>query len=328
MEAFEYAYPKTAQEAVALLGSNWGETEVLAGGTDLLSLMKNYVATPKRVVNIKGIAELRGIRSSSDGLFIGALTRLDELHENKAVRDFRAFAEAVAVAASPQIRNMGTLGGNLCQRPRCWYFRNGFGLLGRDETGRSLVPQGENQYHAILGNDGPAYFVSPSTLAPPLIALGARARLVGPKGEREVELANFYVISKTENERESVLQPNELVTQIVIPASSRKLSSATYEVRQKDAFDWPLAMASVAVQKRGRIVESARIVLGHVAPVPWPAPDAEKWLAGKAISHETAAKAGEEALRGAKPLSENKYKIQLARVAVKRALLAADKGGA
>ena len=329
MQAFEYAHPTTLQEAVALLGTAWGYSELLAGGTDLLSLMKNYVVTPQRVVSIKGLRELAGIHSSAEGLRIGATVTLEELRENKTVRqDFTALAQAAAGVASPQIRNMGTVGGDLCQRPRCWYFRNGFGLLARDESGRALVPQGENRYHAILGNSGPAYFVNPSSLAPALIALGAKVQLAGLKGQREVPLASFFVVPSNEGERENVLQSNEVLTAVVIPAASRGLRNATYEVRQKEALDWPLAAAAVALQMQGGKVTSARIVLGHVAPKPWPAPEAEKWLAGRSVSEETAAKAGEEAVRGARPLSQNAYKVQLARVAVKRALLAAAKGGA
>ena len=328
MEAFEYANPKSLSAAVGLLGTRWGEAEILAGGTDLLSLMKNYVVSPKRVVSIKGIAPLRGIRSSGDGLSIGALTTLEELQEDRSVRDtFPAVLQAAAGVTSPQIRNMGTVGGDLCQRPRCWYFRNGFGLLARDENGKSLVPGGENRYHAILGNAGPAYFVSPSSLAPALISLWAKAVLFGPKGEREVPLDKFFVIPKSEAERETVLRPNEILTRVVIPAASRGLANATYEVRQKEALDWPLATASVALKMQGGTVTSVRIVLGHVAPIPWPAAEAERRLAGKTISEDAATKTGEEAVRGARPLSGNKYKVQLARVAVKRALLAAARGG-
>src|SRR5260370_17129063 len=141
---------------------------------------------------------------------------------------------------------MGTVGGDLCQRPRWWYFRNGFGLLAKDETGRSHVPDGENRYHAILGNDGPAVVVNPSSLAHALVALGARLRLYGPKGQREVSVEDFFVIPKSDGERENVLQPNEVLTQIVIPASSRGLRSATYEMRQKTALDWPLPPAAAA----------------------------------------------------------------------------------
>jgi len=159
MRAFEYAHPKTVAEAVGLLGPQWGETEILAGGTDLLSLMKNELATPKRVVNIKGIAELRGIRQTNSGWRIGALTTLEELAEDKRLD--AAIRQAAAGVASPQLRTMGTIGGDLLQRPRCWYYRNGFGLLARDASGKPLVPDGENRYHAILGNSGPAYFVHP-----------------------------------------------------------------------------------------------------------------------------------------------------------------------
>lgn len=329
MQAFEYTHPKTKKEALSFLSARWGESEILAGGTDLLSLMKNYVVTPKRLVNIKGIAELGGIRSTAEGVVIGALVTLQELHDNKIIHhEFHSLAHAAGGVASAQIRNMGTVGGDLCQRPRCWYFRNGFGLLPRDEQGSPLVPNGENRYHAILGNDGPAYFVNPSSLAPALIALGAKARIVGPKGQRDVPLSSFFVIPKSDTQRENVLQPNEILTHVIVPSASRGLRNETYEVRQEQALDWPLATASVALKLQAGKVSSARIVLGHAAPVPWPAPEAEKWLQGKSISEETTATAGEAAVRGAKPLSGNGYKVQLARVAVKRALLAAAKGGA
>lgn len=331
MQAFEYANPTTKQEAVALLSAKWGETEILAGGTDLLSLMKNYAATPKRLVNIKGIAELAGIHmpGHGDAVIIGALTTLETLLAAKQLLGaFPALLQAAEGVTSPQIRNMGTVGGDLCQRPRCWYFRNGFGLLARDAKGQPLVPRGDNRYHAILGNDGPAYFVNPSSLAPALIALGARARIFGPKGAREVAVVDFFAAPKSEDQRENVLRPDEILTEIEIPVASRGMANATYEVRQKLALDWPLATASVALKMQGSSVANARIVLGHVAPTPWQATEAAKWLEGKAITEQTAGQAGEAAVRGAKPLSRNKYKVQLARVAVKRALLAAAKGGA
>ncbi len=326
MNAFEYARPATLKEALGLLGSRWGETEILAGGTDLLSLMKNYVATPKRVVSLNSLKELRGVRATAQGVTIGALTTVEQLLRDKTIGEaFPALTQAAAGITSPQMRNMGTAGGDLCQRPRCWYFRNGFGLLARDEGGRSLVPGGENRYHAILGNEGPAYFVSASSLAPALIALGAKVNLASAKGAREVLVAEFFRVPKNESERENVLQPNEILTEIAIPAASRGMRSATYEVRQKEALDWPLATASVALKMQGGKVASARVVLGHVAPIPWRAVAAEKALAGQAISEANAARAGEAAVTGARPLSQNKYKVQLARVAVKRALVAAAK---
>jgi xanthine dehydrogenase YagS FAD-binding subunit len=329
MERFEYADPNTKQEAIGLLGSNWNDAAVLAGGTDLLSLMKEYVVTPKRVVNIKNVEGLNGIHSNAEGVTIGALVTMEELLEDKTIRsDFPALTHAAEGITSPQIRAMGTVGGDLCQRPRCWYFRNGYGLLAKDESGKSLVPEGENRYHSILGNSGPAYFVNPSSLAPALIALDARLQLVGAKGQREVSAAEFFVIPKSDNQRENILQPNEVLASIVIPASSRGLRSATYEVRHKTALDWPLAAAAVAVKLEGGKVTSGKIVLGHVAPIPWQATDAARELTGKAINESVAASVGEAAVHGAKPLSQNAYKVKLAKVAVKRALLAAVKGAA
>src|SRR6185312_7708420 len=192
MQTFEYANPTTLQEALGLLGNKWGEADVLAGGTDLISLMKEYLATPKRVVNIKGIKELGGIQNSKGALRIGATVTLDELVENAEVRKaFPSLVQAARGVSSPQIRNMGTVGGDLCQRPRCWYYRQGFGLLAMKD-GKSLVPNGENKYHAILGNSGPAYFVSASSLGPALIALGAKIKLVSAKGSREVAAEKFF----------------------------------------------------------------------------------------------------------------------------------------
>lgn len=326
MRAFEYVSAANTKQAVSLLGTTWGQTEIIAGGTDLLALMKEDVVAPRRLVNIKEISDLRGAKASAQGLRIGALTTLGELAENAEVRKSHpALAEAVHDAASPQIRNMATLGGNLCQRPRCWYFRNGLGLLPKDESGKDLVTDGENQYHAILGNDGPAKFVSPSTIVPVLIAYNATVRLEGPKGKRELPLAKFYGIPKAEDEREHDLRPNEVVTEVLVPpAGGWKV--AHYEIRQKAAFDWPLAVAAVALKTDGSTVQSARIVLGHVAPVPWPSPEAEAALKGQSVSEESARKAAAASVSDARPLSRNAHKVHLAQVAVRRAILKA--GGA
>src|SRR5437016_4187274 len=316
MRAFEYVSPTSRKQAISLLSTNWGNIEILAGGTDLLALMKDDVVAPKRLINIKEIRDLRGVSSGAEGLRIGALSTLGDLADDSTLKKiYPALAEALVEAASPQIRNLATLGGNLCQRPRCWYFRNGFGLIPKDEGGKELVPAGENRFHAILGNDGPAKFVSPSTIAPILIAYGAKVRLEGPKGTREIPLEKFFVIPRTESEREHDLRPNEIVTEIVIPAAS-DIRAAHYEVRQKEAFDWPLAVAAVALKMRGANVESSQIVMGYVAPVPWPSAEAEQVLAGQPISKDTARKAAESAVANAKPLSQNAYKVKLARVAV------------
>jgi xanthine dehydrogenase YagS FAD-binding subunit len=328
MRPFEYVSPNSRSQAISLLGATWGNTEVLAGGTDLLALMKDDVVAPKRLVNIKDVADLRGISSSAQGLRIGALTNLGELADDENVKkNYPALSEALLEAASPQIRNMATIGGNLCQRPRCWYFRNGLGLLPKDESGKELVATGENRYHAILGNQGPAKFVSPSTVVPILIAYGAKIHLEGPKGKRELPLEKFFVIPKTENEREHDLRPNEIVTELVIPPAP-DLKAAHYEIRQKEAFDWPLAVAAVTLKLQGSNVQSSRIVLGYVSPVPWPSTEAQQAISGKPVSKETAQKAADAALAKASPLSHNAYKVKLAKVAVVRAILKAAGGAA
>ena len=328
MRPFDYVSPTTPEQAVSLLGKTWGQTEVLAGGTDLLALMKDDVLSPKRLVNIKQIQGMQGVTSSGSGLRIGALTTLSELAEDSNVKqNYPALAEALVEAASPQIRNLATLGGNLCQRPRCWFFRNGLGLLPKDETGKDLVTQGDNRYHAILGNDGPAKFVSPSTIVPILAAYGATIRIAGPKGNREIPLEKFYIVPKSETEREHDLKPNEIITNITIP-SAQGIRAAHYEVRQKAAFDWPLSVAAVALKMNGDSISSARVVLGHVAPVPWRSAEAEQSLTGKTVNDEVANAAAEAALKNARGLGRNAYKIRLARVALKRAILKAAAGGA
>jgi xanthine dehydrogenase YagS FAD-binding subunit len=322
MQAFEYASPATLHDALAQLGASWGDADVLAGGTDEISLMKEYVHTPKRVVSIRKVKELHGIRQSAHGLRIGANVTVDELMNNQAARAYPALMQAARGIASPQIRNMGTVVGDLCQRPRCWYFRRGYGLLAMKD-GKSVVPDGENKYHAIFGG-GPAYFVSASSFGPALIALNAQLTIASPSGNRTVPVEKFFVIPKDEQTREVDLKPNEIVTEIVIPHATG-VKSATYEVRQKEALDWPLATAAVALTMDGNNVKSARIVLGHVAPTPWVATQAAEQLAGKSIDEQAAEQAGTAAVAGATPLSQNGYKVQLTKVAVKRALLSAAK---
>lgn len=324
MRAFEYASPTTREQALRLLGSSGSAP--LAGGSDLLALMKDEVETPSRLVNLKDVRDLRGIHyDPNTGFRIGALVTLDELASDSALKfDYPVLAAAFERVAGPQIRNVATVGGNLCQRPRCWYYRNGFGLL-PTQNGRSMVAEGDNRYHAILGNEGAAQFVTPSTVAPLLIALGTQIWIAGGtggSGERTLDLERFFRVPQKEGEREHDLAPGEIVTGITVPPpAGRKMAS--YEVRQRETLDWSLATASVVLQMDGAKVVQARVVLGQVAPIPWVAKEVEQLLQGKEIHPALAATAGEMAVREARPLSRNKYKIQLARVAVKRALLAA-----
>ncbi|MBZ5668528.1 MAG: xanthine dehydrogenase family protein subunit M [Acidobacteriia bacterium] len=328
MEAFEYARPTTNEEVVKLLTGAKGGAQVLAGGTDILSLMKDGVARPARLVSLQHVKELRGITfHPGTGLRLGATATFEELLENPDVRKhYPALAQAAEGVSSPQVRNTGTVAGDLCQRPRCWYYRAGFGLLAI-YNGKPLVPDGDNRYHAILGNSGPAYFVSPSSLAPILVALNAKVKLHGPQGARELPVQDFFLTPKNDQEIEHALQPGEIVTEILVPAPG-DVKMAVYEVRQKEALDWPLAAAAVVLNLEGDTVKKVRVVLGHVAPVPWPSPEAEEALTGKSVSEDAAWEAGKAALSKATPLSKNVYKVQLARVAVKRAILRAAKGEA
>jgi len=318
MKSFEYAAPKTIDEAIGLLGERWGETEVLAGGTDLVTCMKQQIAAPKRVVSLKNLAELKGIKTEGKAITIGATTTLGELIANSSVQEhFPALVTATKNIMSPQLLTLGTVGGELLQRPRCWYYRNGLGLFND-----AHVREGDNRYHAIFDNSGPALFVHPSSLAPVFIALGATMIVIGAKGKkREVSADNFFQTPKSDDTRESVLKPNEILAGIKVPIEG--LKNAVYEVRHRQAIDWPYVTAAVALSMKGGTPSAARVVLGHVAPIPWRAPAAAKALVGAAVSNATAAKAGEAATQGAKPLSKNEYKIQLVRVAVKRAALAA-----
>ena len=213
---------------------------------------------------------------------IGAATKLADVAEHAALQKaYPAFADAALSVGTPQIRNAGTVGGNLMQRPRCWYFRNEeFNCLKKGGA-RCFAVDGENQFHAIFG-DGPCHIVHPSTLALPLIAYGGRVKVVGPSGEREIEADKFFVMPDRNMFGETVLEPNELVTEVILPMTPNT-KSALYEVKFKQSHDWPIAMAAVALRMNGTTVDSARVVLGAVAPIPWRSQAAEAALKGKTI---------------------------------------------
>jgi xanthine dehydrogenase YagS FAD-binding subunit len=321
VKPFAYVNPKNEREAVAALGTARGRVLPIAGGMDLVAMMKDYIAQPDRLVNVKVLDGT--IAASAGGLQIGAAVKLVDLAEHPAVRrEYPALAEAAGEVGTPQIRHAGTVGGNLAQRPRCWYFRNEeFDCLKKGGS-RCFAVDGENQYHAILGG-GPCHIVHPSSLAVPLVALGAKVRIASPSGSRDVDAAQFFVLPSQNLAQENVLAPNELVTHVIVPAA-RGMRNATYEVRFKQSHDWPLAIATAVLDLAAGRVRTARIVMGAVAPVPWRAEAAEAALAGKAITEETAAAAAEAALKDAQPMTDNAYKVQIARTAVKRAILKAS----
>lgn len=321
MKAFEYAAPRTEEEALELLSAERGKTEILAGGTDLIGLMKKMIITPDRVVSLKQVSSLKVIDADSTGARIGAMVTLEEFLDHEVARSYPAVAQAAAAISSLQLQAQGTLGGELCQRPRCWYFRAGGGLLAKNGT---AVAEGDNRYHAIFGNSGPAKFVCPSRVAPALIACGASVRLVGPESEAEtvMPLEYFFRTPKSEHQREHFLEPNQFLAQIILPAPDGR-RSASYEVQHGTGVDYPLVSAAAALDLRGGIVRGARIVLGQVAPTPWISQQAADAITGLPVNEETAQAAGDMAVSVATPLSNNEYKVQLARVAVKRAILLA-----
>ncbi len=326
MKNFTYFRPASIEQAVGLLENRWGNTELLAGGTDLHDLQKEYVAQPSRVVSLSGIKGFAGIETDNQNpprwIKIGAGTKLADIAAHEGLRTRCAgLVQAASEIGGPQIRNMGTLGGSLCQRNRCWYFRDEHVQCLLKGGNRCFALDGENRYHAIFTQGHPCVIVNPSTIAPVLIALGASAEVVGPNGRRNVELSRLYHAPVNATQREHTLAPNELLVSVTIPL--RGLASASYEVRHKQSYDWPLVQAAVAFQLNNGKTSGAKIVLGHVAPTPQVAEAAAKALENRAISGATATAAGRAAAEGAKPLSQNAYKIKLVEVAVKRAVLIA-----
>lgn len=321
MKPFTYVNAASETEAIAALGTERGKYLPLAGGTDLLALMKDYVATPSRLVNVKNL-DNKIVRTPDGGLKIGAAVTIEDLAANADLRSlYPALTAAAAAVGTPQIRAAATVGGNLNQRPRCWYFRNEeFDCLKKGGA-RCFAADGENQYHAIFGG-GPCHIVHPSSLAVPAVALGATFRVVGPAGERLVAAANYFVMPARDILSETVLRPNELLTHVILPPP-RNAKTATYEVRYRQSHDWPLASASVVLHTNGTTVRTARVVLGAVAPIPWRAQAAEAELTGKTITEQIAMAAADAAVEAAQPMTQNDYKVRIARTAVKRAIIMA-----
>ena len=321
MKAFAYVNPTNEKEAVAALSPQFEQAVPIGGGQDLLARMKDYVTQPDRLVNVKGALEST-VTPSNGGLRIGASLKMVDLAEHADVaRMYPALSAAAIEVGTPQIRNQATVGGNLNQRPRCWYFRNEEFVCLKKGGNTCFSITGENQFHAILGG-GPSFIVHPSSLAVPSLAYGATFRLVGPKGERLVP-ASEYFTPPTKNVRtENVLAPDEILTHVILPPPNN-VKSGHYEVRYKASHDWPIAFATVLLSLSGSTVKSARVVMGAVAPIPWRSRPAEDALVGKTITEITAAAAAEAALKDARPLRQNGYKIDVAKVAVKRAILRA-----
>lgn len=318
MNRFSFVDCTSVEHALGELGAG---AEVKAGGIDILDRLKEGLDQPEKLVNIRNIRSLAGIEETAQGLRIGALATLTEVSGHAAVkRNYTALAHAAGHAATPQIRNMATVGGNLLQRPRCWYFRDADFPCRRKGGEICFAQDGENQYHAIFDNHICA-IVAPSSAAVPLIALNAQLELTSKDGKRTVPLEKFYVTPEQNVTREHSLRPGELLTAIVIPRTSESTKSAYQKYGEKDSHDWPIADAAVVLEMDGNTVRKASIVMGAAAPTPMRAKASEALLAGKTLDEQLARQAGKAAMQGATPLAHNGYKIGLFETAIYRTVL-------
>lgn len=317
-----FAYLKAGTLAEALKALREEGTKLHAGGTDLLGCLRDDIIQVEKVVSIGNLKVLKGISSGSGGgLKIGALTSLADIASNTAVIEkYPVLAQAAGAVGSPQIRTQGTIGGNLCQRPRCWYFRSD--IQCRKKGGETCYAMGgENQYHAIFGG-GPCFFVHPSDTAVALSALGATVVISGSGGNKTVPIEDFFVSPKQLIDKENILLSNDIVTEIQLPPVSGDSRSSYRKVRARAAWDFALASVAAVLQFEGDKVGSARIALGGVAAYPWRIEKTEDLIKGKKLDTASIAEAVEAAIDGATPLRDNRYKLEMVKGAVEESLLA------
>lgn len=320
MQSFEWVDATRLSDALSSLGDS---TLVKAGGIDVLDRLKEGLDTPKRLVNIRNVGELKFVKESAGGLSLGPLMTLAEIAQHPVVKQrYPALAEACLMAATPQIRNVATIGGNILQRPRCWYFRDEQFHCLRKGGEHCFAQDGENDYHAVFDNSICA-IVHPSAFAVAAVAHGATVQLTSSKGKREVPLESIFVRPEQDVTREHSLAAGELLTGINLPATGANSRSAYTKLMEKESFDWPAAEVAAVLQMANGKVQKASIVLGAAAPVPWRASKAEAALTGQALTEQTAAEAAKAAVEGATPLRDNAYKLQLIQVAVRRTLMKA-----
>ena len=323
MKTFANSNARDFQHAVTVAQQTRTEGHTAAfvgGGSDLLALVKERIVEPDVLVNLKTIKGLDQVKPANGGLNIGGLITLDALSRNEVVRrQFTVLAEAAETVATPQVRNVGTLAGNVCQRPWCWYFRNGFPCY-KNGGNTCFSFGGENQFHAIFGG-GPSYIVHPSDTAVALLALDARFRIVGPPGERVLNAAEFFALPLLIPARENVLAPDEALADVLVPALRAGTRSTYHKIMDREAWTHAVVSAAIVLEMDKQTCRSARVVLGGVAPIPWRLPKVEQMLAGQRITEALAVNAAEVALEGAKPLAKNAYKVPLAKGVVRRTLL-------
>ena len=324
MKTFRNANPKSVHEAITILGQG-GHVAIAGGGSDLLGMVKERLVEPDVIVSLKSIPALDRMAMEQFGVMdgavmLGGMMTLDALSRHPVIRKkYAVLAEAAESVGTPQIRNVGTLAGNVCQRPWCWYYRNGFPCL---KNGGNLCfsANGENQLHAIFGG-GPSYIVHPSDTAPALVALDARFQIAGPKGERTVPATEFFTLPRADAARENVLAKDELLVSVHLPPASASVRGTYHKVLDREAWTHAVVSAAVVLEMDNQVCRRASIVLGGVAPIPWRLPKVEAMLVGQRITPQLAAAAGEASVEGARPLAKNKYKVPLTKAVVKRTLL-------
>lgn len=316
MKAFRMAQPKTLAGAQSVAGDG---ARMLAGGTDLLALMKERVAEPETVINLKSLPGLDQIEVRDDGVRIGALVTLAELASSDDVAaGWPALRTTALSAATPQIRNVATVGGNLAQNPRCWYYRDeNYDCL--KKGGKSCPAQsGENEFHAIFENSSCAS-VHPSNVAPVLIGYGAKLVIHSGKESKTIEAEDFFSTPGGDFTRDTVLGPGDVLTHVILPAASRSKASAYVETREKQSFDWSVCGATVNLTMNGDVASDARVVVSAVAPRPLRRRDLEELVKGKKINEKLLDTVCEKAVAGATPLRDNSYKTILLKAVLRRA---------
>jgi xanthine dehydrogenase YagS FAD-binding subunit len=322
MREFRIAQPRTVDELAALLAETEEKTALMAGGTDLIDELKSGVAGPDIVVDIQGIEALAGIVPDKNGLRIGPMTRVAALAEDAAVaRDYPILKEAALSLATPQLRNVGTVGGNLCQRPRCWYYRDPEVVCRKKGGALCFAFRGRNKYHAIMGGSG-CYIVYPSDLAPALISFGAKVTIGSAKGDKVMPLEDFYKPPFVNVQRENVLAAGEFLKDIRVPAPKPGQKGTYVKLKERGTWDFAVASAAATGVVKGGVFSEIAIVAGGLAPIPWRMKAAEDILRGKPVTEALVRQAADEALKAATPLAENAYKIDLAAAAIRRAVLA------
>jgi len=325
MKSFENIDVKSVKEAVNLLQKFQQQKKtaaVVGGGSEYLQLMKDHVVEPDYLINLKTIPGLDYIKEERGAFRIGALTKLADIEMHPTIHEkLLILSSAAGEAASPQIRNAGTIAGNLCQRPFCWYFRSANFTCLRKGGQVCYTVTGDSRFHAILGA-GPSYIVHPSDTAPALVALGAQIKIAGPAGEKTIPLEKFFLLPSVDYKRENILTAGEIVTEIIVPAPKSGSKGFYHKVRERLAWDHAIVGVATVVESSAGVVSNAHVVMGGVAPIPWRAAKAEEFLRGKKLDEASARQAGEIALEGAKPLKDNSYKVKIAQDLIQRGLLA------